>query len=310
MKFISFILILCFISCKQDIPLPPKQPPKTKYVFIVVMDGLRYSESWGHPTQLYIPNIKSLAAKGTICTNFWNPGTTSTVPGHTAIITGYNQNISNAGTESPYNPSIFQYYLSQFKKPANDAWIFASKDKLEALSDCSDPAWKGKFRPRTDCGINGSHTGYRDDSITYRHLIDTLAAYHPHLVLVNFQEPDVSGHSGNWINYLNAIKKTDNYIGSLWNYLQSDSIYSGKTTLFVTNDHGRHLDGINGGFPSHGCDCKGCQRIFLFAIGPDIKENHIDNSNYSLTDIAHTVAKLMNITFTKGEGKVMNTILK
>lgn len=310
MKIISYILFFFFISCIQEIPEGPKKPPKTKYVFIVVMDGLRYSEGWGHPTQQYIPNIKTLASQGTICTNFWNVGLTSTIPGHTSMTTGYNQPINNAGFGIPTYPSIFQYYRSQFSKPAEDAWIIASKDKLEVLSDCTDSAWAGKFRPRTDCGVNGNHTGYRSDSITFEHLTNTISTYHPHLVLVNFQEPDASGHSGKWANYLNAIQKTDKYIGDLWNFLQSDSLYAGNTTLFVTSDHGRNLNSVAGGFANHGCDCKGCRRIFLFAIGPDIKANYIETTSYSLADIAHTAAKIMKITFPGGQGKIMNTILK
>ena len=311
MKKIFYILLILFSACIQDVPVPnSKHPYKTKNVFIVVMDGARYSETWGEPTQQYIPNIKSLASLGVMCANFYNDGQTVTVPGHTAMTTGNYEVINNGGFEIPSSPSIFQYYRSQFSKPAEDAWVISTKDKLEVLSDCMDANWTGKFRPRTDCGVNGNHTGYRQDSTTYKHLIDTISKYHPHLVLVNFKEPDASGHANNWIKYTNGIKDIDKYVGNLWNFIQSDSTYAGTTTLLVTNDHGRHLTGTYDGFVSHWCDCKGCRRIFLLGIGPDFKQNYIETNHYSLIDIPKTVSKLLGINFPDGNGNAMATILK
>lgn len=310
MKNKFFIPFIFFCSCLHDVPVPNAPVYKTKNVFIVVMDGARYSETWGENTQAYIPRIKNLASQGVMCTSFYNEGQTVTLPGHTAMTTGYYQEINNGGQEIPANPSIFQYYRSQFSKPATDVWVFASKDKLEVLSDCGDADWMGTFRPRTDCGLNGNHTGYREDSVTYKHLIDTLKKYHPHLVLVNFKQPDVAGHANNWVDYINQIQNADKYIGDLWNYFQSDSTYAGTTTMFVTNDHGRHLDGTYDGFVSHGCDCKGCRRIFMLGIGPDFKTNYIETNYYTLVDIPATASKLMGINFLNAQGKVMTTILK
>jgi predicted AlkP superfamily pyrophosphatase or phosphodiesterase len=309
---IFYILLVFLCSCKQDIPVPgpPAGAFKTKYVFIVVMDGARYTETWGEPGQVYIPNIKKMAEQGVMCTSFYNDGVTVTLPGHTAMTTGNYQVINNAGQEIPANPSIFQYYLSQYSKPATDAWVFSSKDKLEVLSDCLDSSWAGTFNPRTDCGVNGNHTGYREDSTTYRHLIDTISQYHPHLVLVNFKNPDAAGHANNWLDYIQQTKNVDQYIGDLWAFLQSDSVYAGNTALFVTNDHGRHSQGVYDGFVSHWCYCDGCRHIFLLAAGPDFKRDYIETAHYSLIDIPSTVCKLLGINMPNAQGKVMTTILR
>ncbi|MEK6616415.1 MAG: alkaline phosphatase family protein [Bacteroidota bacterium] len=306
--FLNLLIFLC--SCMHDVPVPTPPVYKTKNVFIVVMDGARYSETYGEPTQVNIPRIKNLALQGVMCTSFYNDGQTVTVPGHTAMTTGNYEVINNGGFEIPSYPSIFQYYRSQFSASAEDAWVITSKDKLEVLSDCIDSNWEGKFRPQTDCGVNGNFTGYREDSVTYQHVIDTVKKYHPHLVLVNFKHPDAAGHANNWVDYINQTENVDKYAGQLWNYLQSDDTYAGTTTMFVTNDHGRHLDGIADGFVSHGDNCKGCRHIFLLGVGPDFKTNYIDENKYSLIDIPSTVSKLMGINFPNGQGKVMTTILK
>lgn len=309
-KLLVLLPILTALSCSRDAKLAANLPYQTKYVFIVVMDGARYSETFGDPKHEFIPGLNYLAKQGVMANSFWNAGVTATVPGHTAITTGNYQVINNAGQEIPKYPSIFQYYLRKFNKPSYDAWIFASKDKLEVLSDCTDSAWAGKFRPRTDCGINGNFTGYREDSVTLQHVIDTSVKYHPHLVLVNFKEPDAAGHSNNWPNYIQKIRITDDYIVKLWQFIQNDPVYANNTTMIVTNDHGRHTDDIPGGFSGHGDNCKGCMHIMMVAAGPDFKVNYIEEEYYTMADIPATVAGLLKFDLPTGTGKNMHTIFR
>ena len=73
MKNNLFLLLVILFSCKQDAPIPKALPVyKTKNIFIVVMDGARYSETWGDSKQQNIPRIRQLALQGVICTEFYN----------------------------------------------------------------------------------------------------------------------------------------------------------------------------------------------------------------------------------------------
>src|SRR3954464_11696971 len=86
---------------------------KTKNVIVLVVDGPRYSETWGDPSHQYIPHMANdLAKEGVIYTSFQNDGFTYTNSGHTALTTGYRQEIANSGEKVyPDHPSIFQYFL-------------------------------------------------------------------------------------------------------------------------------------------------------------------------------------------------------
>ena len=130
----------------------------------------------------------------------------------------------------------------------------------------------------------------------------------PNLMLINFREPDHSGHKNDWKNYLKGIKDTDSLTWEIWKYVQKDSYYKDKTTLFVTNDHGRHLDGIKDGFVNHGDDCEGCRHINFYAFGPDFNQNVILNDQYVLVDIPATIAELMGFAMPQGQGKVMKSL--
>jgi arylsulfatase A-like enzyme len=76
-----------------------------------------------------------------------------------------------------------------------------------------------------------------------------------------------------------------------------------KTTLFITNDHGRHNNGHKNGFVSHGDFCSGCRKISLLAIGPDFAKNKIVFSKHQIIDIAPTVAELLHFSVPKAKGK-------
>ena len=108
---------------------------KTKYVIILVIDGPRYSETYGEPTCKYSPILcDSLKHEGTFYAQFKNNGPTFTVPGHTAIVTGNYQRISNAGTALPKQPNIFQYFLQATGKDSSAAFVVSSKGKLDVLA--------------------------------------------------------------------------------------------------------------------------------------------------------------------------------
>lgn len=306
-------------SCSHDFEYTNFQSQRvdreyqTKNVIIVVVDGLRYSEGWGDVTHQYIPKMAEIMAKqGVVNTHFYNMGDTYTSAGHTSITTGIYQSIDNGGGEFPMNPSIFQYWNQVYGNDQRKSWVIASKDKLAVLADCKNPYWNGKFTPSVNTGIEGLGlgSGYREDSLTLKIALKILNENHPNLVLINFRDPDYSAHSGSWISYINGIRSTDEYVYRLWQFLQTDSKYKNTTTLFVTNDHGRHLDGVGDGFAGHGDGCDGCRHISLFAYGPDFRKNVVLDVSREQIDLPVTVSKILGFSLPNSRGKVMTELFK
>lgn len=126
-------------------------------VVVRVVDGPRWSETWGHPNRKDVPNLaRRMAPEGVVFTEFRNEGPTYTNAGHAAITTGHYQEIENSkGEEPPAHAGILQRFRAKWGLPPEKAWVVASKDKLEILADTSDPLWKGKDRPAVDCGRGG-----------------------------------------------------------------------------------------------------------------------------------------------------------
>ncbi len=305
---ISFVLIIGHNSCSKELT---EKKYLTENVIVVVVDGPRYSETWGDIRHSNIPLMSQYISKsGIINRKFYNNGLTKTLAGHSSITTGSYQDVNNLGEESPMNPSFFQYWNKINSSKDELTWIIASKDKIEVMDNCEQEEFNGLYRPYSNCGIDGLGSGYRHDSTTYKVLIEVLNEYRPKLVLVNFKEPDYSAHQGNWDNYIRGIRSTDKYSYLIWRYIQENSNYQGKTTLFITNDHGRHLDDISNGFISHGDDCLGCRHINFFAYGPDFKQGVILDEERELIDIGPTISELLEFEMEFSEGEVMTELFK
>jgi len=259
-------------------------------VIIVVVDGARYTETIGAGAT-YIPHLYNyLKPIGAVYTNFRiaDEGITSTNPGHSSILTGTWQQIANDGSERPTSPTVYEYIRKEDGNPQSDCYAVTGKNKLDILT----------YSIFSDYGstYGGSWVGddNRDDALTYSKAISVMQNSHPKILLINFAGVDVAGHSGNWSNYLSAISNADNLVYQLWQTIQ-DSIYGyspRNTTLFITNDHGRHTTN----FTSHGDDCEGCEHIMLFAIGRNVTQGLVNNDMHYQVDIASTIGDLLGFS--------------
>lgn len=300
-SIIAVILLLVLSSCKND---KVERVFRTRNVIVIVVDGPRVTETWNEPGRPNIPYQSALLQEGVLLENFRNEGLTWTMNGHCAITTGNYLNIPNGGNAVPSVPNIFQLFRKQHFLDSTDVWLVASKGKIEALANCGDSMWMDKYLPARNCGINagGASSGYRDDSTTFEIVMDVLENHHPKLMLVNFKEPDVSGHLHDSTGYIQGIQDTDEYIQKIWHFIQNDPTYKNNTTLIVTNDHGRHLNGVSGGYGGHGDNCEGCRHITLFGLGPDFKKNTIIKDQYNQTDLTATIAEMLGIVMPSGQG--------
>ncbi len=298
---------------------------KTDFVFIGVVDGVRWSEGWGESTQQFMPRMRDyMAAEGVINTHFKNGGQTYTVPSHAAMITGVYEGLENDGSDVPSYASILHYYLKENGKHNTKAMVLSPKDKLEVLTQTDQEGWDDAFTPYQFTGVDGEGLGHgywRDENF-FPLAQELIHKYHPEIVLMNLHRPDKTGHgtSYDFGDYEEAIVLDDELYYQLWQYIQSDSIYKDRTTLFITNDHGRHIDD----WKNHGhegcekggiCDidfknCDGCDHIFLYAFGPDFKKGVTVTTPRSLINLAPTVEELLEFDSPHSTGEVMVELFK
>ena len=296
---------------KSKTTLSSEKKYKTKYLIVFVIDGPRYTETFGDSTYALIPRMgKELVKEGVLYTNFMNNGVTHTCPGHTAIMTGIYQSISNDGKELPKQPSFMQYYLKEKGADKNDAWVISSKGKLQVLANTKNKKWRDSYQPNSYCGLNGNGLDYVGDAMTWKKIEQVFSCSTPKLTLINFLEADVKGHENKWEAYKQGIKDCDEYVYKLWNMIQSNPRMKDQTTLLVTNDHGRHLDGHKNGFINHGDKCMGCKHINLLAMGPDFKKNVIIDKGGELIDISKTISEMFHFDMPSSKGRILTEMFE
>ena len=164
--FLSSLLLIQNSVHAQNEQLERKY--KTEHVVVLVIDGPRFTETFGDTSCQYIPRMgKELIHEGVLFSNFRANGPTYTNSGHTAITTGVYQSISNAGKTLPKNPSFFQYYMKEKKVDKSKTWIISSKGKLEILANTKKKKWWNVYQPMTYCGVQGHSAEYVGDIQTF-----------------------------------------------------------------------------------------------------------------------------------------------
>jgi len=308
---LAFCLVIAITYTQNAILAGDALPEfKAKHVILLVIDGERFSETWGDPAHENIPRrAKELAPQGALFTRCFNDGGTYTVPGHCALLNGHHEELQGNGAESPAHPTLFQLLLAG-GAPVNQAWFVASKEKLAPLMDCSDPAWKGRFQARSDFGNGKIGSGNREDSATMLRARQALSEHALRFMALNLKDPDISGHHRDWNGYLNSIQNSDALAADFWVWIQSQPVLADKTALIITNDHGRHIEGRVEGFASHGDGCSGCRHIGLLALGPDFKRNVVLEERHDQRDIAATLALLLHVNLQKSEGKPIRELFE
>ena len=179
----------------------------------------------------------------------------------------------------------------------------------------------------------GSDVFEGPDTLIYHVAKDTLSRYHPKLFMINLSEYDAFTHgvdtypfgagsdaadtTAYWARADTVAYTAFAIVDSLWTWIQADTAYANKTTLFVTTDHGRHTNGLSSGNDADGDEsgpinhthwdtnsspadtsfstaCDGCKRGFLRIYTPD-RVFRYQGGEYGHFNIAPTVCKILGI---------------
>jgi hypothetical protein len=273
---------------------------------MIIIDGARYSETFGDPDYTYIPHMAEIAKQGSVVDYFYNDSLTYTSRAIPALWCGSWTDVNDIeydGNSTKYavKPTIFEYYRKHLNKPKQDCYYaikYISSLWLPSFDADYGPDYWPTFqsRGRTDRDV-GDEAAW------------ILKQSKPSFLLVYLADVDSKGHSGVWQDYTQAIRTADEIVGELWTQAQSDPFYKDKTTLFVTNDHGRH-DDKHGGFRGHGDSCDGCRHIQFLAVGPEIKVDYHSSIPRRIPDMTVTAGQLLGFPTPQATGQVMTDILR
>lgn len=139
----------------------------------------------------------------------------------------------------------------------------------------------------------------RLDVFTHNYALEYMKRSHPKLIYIAYGETDDFAHDGNYQAYLKSANRTDGFIKEIWDFIERDRFYKGKTTIIITTDHGRGTEPIDT-WRDHGSSVEGCDQVWVLAMGKGIKsKGEIDSIEQLYSNqIAASIAKLLGVDIT------------
>ena len=207
-------------------------------------------------------------------------------PGYSELLTGYVDTTINRN-DHPGNPneSVLEFLnkKSAFRGrvAAFAAWyafdrILNEKRAGFPVFSAFDPVG-GAYPNANEKLINAmnqdSYHPFNDqeclDVFTHYSAMEYLKTRKPRILYIAYGETDEWAHAKMYRSYLDAARQTDEWIKELWQWLQSQSQYKNKTTLFITTDHGRG-DVVKSDWANHNNKVIGANEIWFAVMGPGI----------------------------------------
>lgn len=128
----------------------------------------------------------------------------------------------------------------------------------------------------------------------------------PSLLWITLHDIDVA-HSGAFSLYIDGIQRTDRLCVEIWNQIQSNPEYAGRTTMFVLPDFGRDSDteSAGNGFQHHRTGDAASRTTWMMVLGPGIRQGAFVQRPVDSIDLVPTVGKILGFSTPLAQGQVL-----
>jgi hypothetical protein len=132
----------------------------------------------------------------------------------------------------------------------------------------------------------------------------------PSMLWITLHDIDVA-HSGAFSLYIDAIRRSDRLCYQLWQEIQRQPEYAGKTAMLILPDFGRDSDTEPGGngFQHHRTGDALSRTTWLIALGPGIRENAVVDRPLQSIDVVPTLGAMLGFSTGNCSGKPINELL-
>jgi hypothetical protein len=111
-------------------------PKNRKAVVVTFGGGARDDETFMPDGQENIPHLLTeLLPQATFFTNVVNKGILGHYVATASIVTGVYETFNNFAAVSPNNPTVFEYFRKDLKRPATDAWVVAPSNGFARIGE-------------------------------------------------------------------------------------------------------------------------------------------------------------------------------
>src|ERR1051325_3967379 len=128
-------------------PLGGMAPPRPKKAVVVTFGGgARDDETFMPDGQENIPNLlHELMPQATFFSQVVNRGILGHYVATASIATGVYETFNNFAAVSPDNPTVFEYFRKDLKRPATDCWVVAPSNGFARIGESGHRAFGRGF---------------------------------------------------------------------------------------------------------------------------------------------------------------------
>lgn len=110
--------------------------PKRKVVVVTFGGGARDQETFDPEGQENIPNMmREMLPRASFFTQVVNRGILGHYVATASLATGVYETINNFAALPPANPTVFEYYRRDLKRPSSDAWVVAPSNGFNRIGE-------------------------------------------------------------------------------------------------------------------------------------------------------------------------------
>lgn len=208
----------------------------------------------------------------------------ASTPGYTEIMTGgpRAEVVDNDDQRHPYKTvleyarealSLDFHQVAQFGGWDGFKFAAAARDDAFVMNGTYDDVPAPWSTPEIDLlnalrkEVMGLWEEGSNDALSYRIAKAYVQKNKPRVMWLALGNSDDWAHANRYDRYLAYLNRADAQIGDLWNTLQSMDEYRDTTTLIITTDHGRGVQGSD--WSEHDLSIPGSEDIWMLVTGPD-----------------------------------------
>jgi len=143
------------------------------------------------------------------------------------------------------------------------------------------------------------------DELTYLVSREVMRKFAPRLLVVIFSDVEVA-HFGSYAMHLAGIRTADRLAYQLWQEVEANPEYRGKTTLLILPEFGRDPDGsTTNGFFNHRANEESTRNTWMMALGTAVDKPQIIERPVLHVDLGPTLASLLGCSPMGSQGATL-----
>jgi hypothetical protein len=143
------------------------------------------------------------------------------------------------------------------------------------------------------------------DELTFFVSREVMRKFSPRLLVVDFSDVEVA-HFGSYALHLSGIRTADRLAYQLWQEVEANPEYRGRTTMVILPEFGRDPDGsTTNGFFNHRANEESTRTTWMMALGAGVDKPQIIDRPVRHIDLCPTLAGLLGCPPLDSQGTML-----